>query len=199
MDRSAEVFGRIWRVNLWGDAETRSGPGSTLVQTTRIRAALPDLLRRLGVEVLLDAPCGDFNWLRAVDLGDVEYVGVDVVPEIVEANRRAFGDRARFVLADLTDAPPLPRADLVICRELLGHFPFADALAALRAFRASGSARILTTTFPGHPRNREGSLGGFRPLNLRLPPFSFPEPEETVAENYPGKALGLWRLADLPL
>src|SRR4051812_27850000 len=62
------VFSDIYRNNSWGDAESVSGRGSTLARTEVIRRSLPGLLESVGARSLLDAPCGDFNWMRHVEL-----------------------------------------------------------------------------------------------------------------------------------
>src|SRR5688500_1614611 len=79
----APDFSEIYRDNLWGDPESVSGRGSTLARTVNIRKALPELLRSINARSLLDAPCGDFNWMRLVDLGEIRYTGVDVVSELI--------------------------------------------------------------------------------------------------------------------
>jgi hypothetical protein len=61
-----EVFTHHYQQNEWGDQESISGPGSTLEYTANLRAKLPELCERLGVRPLLDAPCGDFNWVREI-------------------------------------------------------------------------------------------------------------------------------------
>ena len=67
--RDAEVvFSKIYERNLWDDPESASGRGSTLRRTTVIRRVLPALLSEVGAESLLDAPCGDFNWMRYTEL-----------------------------------------------------------------------------------------------------------------------------------
>src|SRR5688572_2432756 len=97
------VFSDIYRNNLWGDPESVSGRGSTLERTEAIRSALPAVLTSVGAQSLLDASCGDFNWMRYVDLGAVEYTGVDVVPELITRNRHTYSARGRtFVVADVT-------------------------------------------------------------------------------------------------
>jgi hypothetical protein len=74
--RDAEVvFSEIYERNLWNDPESVSGRGSTLRRTTIIRRELPALLIDVGAKSLLDAPCGDFNWMRLTELGPVTYVG----------------------------------------------------------------------------------------------------------------------------
>jgi len=132
------------------------------------------------------------------------YVGVDIVPELIDRNRRQYpGDK--FLLADIV-SDDLPRADLVLCRDALVHYSFGKALEMLRNFRRSGAEWLLTTTFPGRDINHDAAMGGWRTLNLELPPFNFPPPDQLIVERcsernglYRDKSLGLWRFADLVL
>ncbi|HEX7085219.1 MAG TPA: class I SAM-dependent methyltransferase [Vicinamibacterales bacterium] len=198
-----ERFDLIFRTNLWS-ASTRSGLGSELAATAALRAALPPLIEALGARTMLDVPCGDFNWLSTVAL-DVDYTGADIVPALVEENtRRHGGPRRRFIAADLT-ADPLPAADLVLCRDCLVHLSFANIRRALDNLRRSGSRYLLTTTFLEHEVNTDIEDGDWRVLNLQRAPFNLPEPEMTLLEGcsegdgaFADKALGLWRIADLP-
>jgi SAM-dependent methyltransferase len=164
---------------------------------------LPRLLRRLGARSLLDAGCGDFHWMAHVELDGVEYIGVDVVPELIEENRRRHGRPGRsFIEADLI-SDPLPRADAILCRDTLIHLPDALLLAAVANIARSGASYLLASTFVGRGNGPDIVLGDWRPTDLQAPPFSLPEPlelvddrrlEPPVAED---KRLGVWRLADL--
>src|SRR5580765_5333146 len=73
------IFSGIYLNNSWSNPESVSGRGSTLAHTEMIRKTLPDLLAHLHARSLLDAPCGDFNWMQYVDLGGIQYTGADVV------------------------------------------------------------------------------------------------------------------------
>ena len=198
------IFTRIYRRNAWGSAESVSGTGSTRARGADFSAALVEVLARLETRVLLDAPCGDCNWIGLVADAVPAYVGVDVVPELVARCREHMaGDGRTFVCADLT-RDPLPPADVVLCRDCLVHFSFADARAALLNFRRSGAKWLLTTTFVDVRKNLDIRTGGWRMLNLQAPPFSFPEPEALIDERHPDpagryKRLGLWRMDALPL
>ena len=200
-----DIFQAIYQGNLWGNAESRSGPGST---EARAADFLPDLLELLGnlhTRVLVDAPCGDFNW--AAPLADAvdRYIGVDVVGEIVARNQRiASSPTAIFLRADLTK-DPLPLGDVILCRDCLVHFAFADIWRALRNFQESGPRYLLATTFVERDENSDIATGGWRPLNLERPPFSFPSPIAVVDERCfhsdgagRDKRLALWELASLP-
>src|SRR5512139_415824 len=145
----AARFERIVKTNLWGAPTSVSGLGSEDRATAAIREALPPLLQRLGARSLCDAPCGDAGWIGACQL-DVDYIGIDIVPSLVEVNNRRVGRgelAGRFLTADITrDA--LPRADLVLCRDCLVHLSFANIDRAIARFHASGAQWLLTTTFP---------------------------------------------------
>jgi len=193
-------FTRLYETNLWDGAESRSGVGSSLAATERIRRELPPLLHRLGVRRLLDVPCGDFHWMRHVELGDVEYVGGDIVAELVAENERRWGAPGRrFVQVDLT-AGPLPPADAVLSRDCLVHLSYDHVRRALATVKASGARWLITTTFLDLAANRDVADGDWRPLNLQRPPFSLPAPAAVIVEGcteedgaYADKALGVWR------
>lgn len=201
-----ETFTEVYRRNVWRGGESRSGKGSGLAHTETLRRVIPPLLEELGVATLLDASCGEFFWMKEVELGAVRYIGTDIVKDMIAENERRYGGPTRrFLCLDITrDA--LPRADLILCRDSLVHLNYGRALAAVANFKRSGAVHLLATTFPGRRENRDFDAAlGWRPLNLQLPPFSFPPPLKLINEGYtgddcqfPDKSLGLWRLRDLP-
>lgn len=202
----AARFARILETNLWGAPTSVSGLGSEDLATAAIREALPALLQKLGARSLLDAPCGDAGWIATCKL-DVDYIGADIVPSLIETNRRraANGEVAgRFVLADIT-SDPLPRADLILCRDCLVHLSFRNIGRAVTRFHDSGARHLLVTTFPGWETNDDCEDGDWRALNFERAPFNWPAPLELINERcdeggggWSDKSLGLWRLADLP-
>jgi SAM-dependent methyltransferase len=214
-DHPADVFSRIFHGNAWSDGESRSGGGSSLAATEPIRTALPGLLRRLGVRSVVDAACGDLCWMATLLPVIEDYTGVEIVPELVERNRRRYGSsRVRFVHRDISIEPCLPErldavpcppaADLVICRDCLVHLPTPLAMRALRNIATTGAGYLLTTTFPRTSVNRDVLTGAWRPLNLERTPFQLGPPLASIAE-YPAgsddpfadKALALWALDDV--
>ena len=192
------VFSRIYEKNLWADPESRSGRGSTLARTNAIRAALPALLCELGAASLLDAACGDFNWMSRIDLGGVKYIGVDVVPALIAANRDRYGRDGRgFVVADIT-RDPLPEVDVILCRDSLIHLSFESVHAAVSNFKRSGSRLLLATTHEAVRKNIDIQNGSWRSINLRLPPFNVPPPARLLVEDEEAnKCLGAWTLESL--
>jgi len=195
-------FERIHATNLWGAATSVSGLGSELSAVTALAAGLSPLLRKLGARSLLDAPCGDALWIHRIGL-DLDYVGVDIVPAIVDGLQRrvAAGElKGRYLLADLT-RDPLPRADAALCRDCLVHLSFARIRHAVDNLRRSGASWLITTTFSALQANHDCEDGDWRALNLCLPPFGWPPPVALLDERcdeagggYRDKSLGVWRM-----
>jgi hypothetical protein len=199
------VFDTIAAENRWQDPESLSGGGSNLQQTEVIRREIPALLARIGAKSILDAPCGDFHWMRLVDLGDVHYTGADVVAPLVERCRTTYGsDKRAFEVRNIiTDG--LPKADVILSRDCLVHLSYKHIREALRNFRDSGSTWLLTTTYTSRTTNWDIVTGDWRPLNFQIAPFHFPPPVEAIVEgsteyggDYADKTLALWRIDSLP-
>jgi hypothetical protein len=193
-----KAFSEIYRTNTWQHHESVSGRGSTLERTTIIRTQLPWLLQELQAERLLDAACGDFNWMQHTDLGATAYVGVDVVPELVRRNSSLYETpRRSFKVMDIT-TDSLPAVDVILCRDCLIHLSFKRILETIHNFKRSSATYLLCTTHTGVLKNTDCPDAGWRSLNLQLPPFNFPPPlKQIVEDEESGKSLGVWRLEDL--
>lgn len=199
-----QVFTEIFKKNKWQGHDSVSGRGSDVDQTGAVILALPGLFREYGINRVLDIPCGDFHWMRNVDLGGIDYIGADIVRDLIEENNSRFQhDNVHFLHLNLID-DALPNSDLVLCRDCLVHLSFSDIFKALNNICESGAKYLLTTTFVDREHNPDIKTGRWRELNLELPPFSFPEPvaliDEECRENgglYRDKSLGLWRVDDI--
>lgn len=197
------AFSTIHKTNEWGASNSRSGPGSTWSATRRLRHHLRRILAELNVRTLLDAPCGDANWMSEVAQHLDLYVGIDIVPELIASNLTRHAERnMAFKLADLAK-DPLPKVDAIFCRDCLVHLPLEMALEVVRRFVFSGSKYLICTTFTATGENVDTTRPGpWRQLNLQLSPFFFPPPlrlinERTSAEPFGDKSMGVWRIDDL--
>lgn len=191
-----DVFSNIYATRFWQQGESVSGKGSDVDATRAIAEALPGVLKRHGIRSMLDLPCGDF-WMRRVDLGDVDYIGADIVPELIADNIEKHP--ADFRVLDIC-VDPLPKVDLIFCRDCLVHLSNADVLRALANVRASGAKWLMATTFPTR-ENTDIRTGCWRPINMGAAPFNLPAAVEIVDEQcdsdggaYSDKSMGLWQL-----
>jgi SAM-dependent methyltransferase len=188
----------------WGDKESVSGTGSKLEQTRKLTEILPGLFLQYNIQSVLDIPCGDFNWMRHVDVSCVRYSGADIVKPLIEKNRQIVASpNIDFFVADIIESR-LPSVDLILCRDCFVHFSHKHIFKAIANIKTSNSGFLLTTTFPSHA-NFDIVTGSWRPINLEKKPFSFPHPLEIINEEYHSnnsgiadKSLALWRISDLP-
>ena len=70
-----------------------SGPGSDVNQTSLITKELFALFKDLNIRTMLDIPCGDFNWMKDVDLNSIDYTGADIVEELIDEDRERLCKR----------------------------------------------------------------------------------------------------------
>lgn len=200
-----QIFSDYARRNKWGDKDSLSGKGSNLQATVNLRKLLPSLLHELGATSMLDLPCGDFFWMAHVDLTGIDYLGGDIVPDLIEANRRAHArPGVTFQVVDLIRGP-VPKADVIFVRDCLVHLSHDHVRTALGNIARSGATWLLTTTYPDAPSNEDIVTGEWRAIDLTKPPFALPRPERLIPEGQAhlkgqraDKMLGLWRIADLP-
>jgi len=198
------TFTKIYKNNEWGGTDSVSGTGSDVHQTRIIASELPALFKDLTISTLLDIPCGDFHWMKSVDLHNADYTGADVVKDLIQKNSAKYAkDGIRFLYLNLIK-DKLPKVDLIFCRDCLVHFSFVDIFLALDNLCKSQSEYFLTTTFTDRKENTDIVTGQWRVINLELAPFMLPKPLKIINEGctelngaYADKALGLWRIADI--
>jgi SAM-dependent methyltransferase len=197
-----QVFEHIYDRGIWlnnnDKRDSLSGAGSELDNTVELRASLPIVLAQLSAESVVDVGCGDFNWMKHVDLR-AKYIGVDVVQSVIDANTKLYGSAEREFRCLDAVVQPLPTADVALCREVLFHLSFADARKLLANVKTSGAKYLITTTDTATGFNSDIRTGDFRPLNLRKRPFRFPDPDIWITDEavLTGRGLGVWRTADI--
>lgn len=197
-----QIFTKIYYENLWKNGQTVSGPGSTLVETETLRSVLPEIVKKYDIKSILDLPCGDFFWMRLIDW-DIDYIGADIVWDLIKSNQFYYGSYKKkvFLLADIIDGV-IPTAHLLFCRDCMGHFSQSDVQKAIANIKKSQCTYLMATTFPEVRGDWDTYTGNWRPINLQNSPYNFPDPLELVDEkvftNYGMKAMGLWKIKDLP-
>ena len=195
----AAFFQTVYDQNLWNSKESVSGIGSDLGVARGLIDGLPALFKRLEIRSLLDVPCGDFNWMKAVPFGGIDYIGGDLIRSLVERNTERFGSpKRRFEVIDVVQ-DRLPEADMIFVRDCFIHMDNGLVLRALHNICRSSFRYVCLThdmnqeRFPGRNVELERTVHGvnfeFRPNNFELEPFSFPPPVDVVLE---GDAWAPW-------
>ena len=200
-----EIFGQIHDHNGWEGDASLSGQGSDLEQTAALRLTLPDIIKQLEVPSLLDVPCGDHFWMNLVPLDGIRYTGGDLVEGLVCFCKEKYANEHKeFRKIDLIK-DPLGAHDMIFVRDCLVHLSFEHIQQAIQNIKKSGSIYLMATTFPDKKKNIDIHDGGWRYLNLQLPPFDFPEPllivneKCTEGKKFSDKSMGVWKIEDLSL
>ncbi|TWT67713.1 hypothetical protein Pla123a_42690 [Posidoniimonas polymericola] len=187
MGQTAEqAFSMIYSSHAWG-SESRSGPGSVPKATAEYHAWLAEFAESRSVGSVVDVGCGDWTATQNLGWDNVDYTGVDVVPDLVDDLNTRFGnERRRFVCLD-ANRDELPAADLLVIKDVLQHWPL-DCVHRFRgqldrfkhAVITNDRARTVTTYALGTPvwrrqitANGDIAMGGYRTLQLNAAPFEW--------------------------
>lgn len=197
-----DVFKKYHELNSWGDSESRSGSGSNYNQTEHIREHIVLLIKKYNIQAVFDAPCGDFNWFKHIVHCVPKYIGADIVPNLIENNKRMYNNT--FLTFDITSDEIPNGIEMIFCRDCFVHFSLDYIIKALRNIKKSNAKYLLMTTFINRDF-RDIVVGDWRPISFFNKPFNFPKPltiiNENCTEEYPlyvDKSLALWLVADLP-
>jgi hypothetical protein len=202
-----EKFREYYQTNFWGGDESLSGRGSDSVQTATLLYELNKLVQTYNFSSILDIPCGDFNWMKNFDYNEIKYIGADIVSDLIIKNQCTYNinPNITFEVLDLTTGP-LPKVDIILCRDCLVHFSYKNIFLAISNIKRSNSEYLLVTSFLNRKKNYNIANGDWRPLNLEEKPFFFPKPQYVIMENcsedggkYVDKSLCLWKIKDLPI
>ena len=202
-----EVFRQTYFNNSFKGKDSKSGRGSDMDIVSPLIPKLANLIDKYNIKTLIDAPCGDCNWIKEVlPSTKVEnYIGIDIVPDLIDSNIENFGGTGLlFAVKDLVEEIP-PTGDLLLCRDCLVHLSFESAIKALKNIVAANPSYVLLTTFTKDRTNISFSDGtNWYPMRLTAAPFNFPEPLAIINEgctegdgSFQDKSLGLWRTEEI--
>jgi 2-polyprenyl-3-methyl-5-hydroxy-6-metoxy-1,4-benzoquinol methylase len=166
---NAEVFSKIYKEDLWHGG---SGAGSKLENVKEYVDILQKYIDKPEVKTVLDLGCGDWQFSKFLDLSSVSYLGVDVVESVIESNSTSHSaSNIKFISRDITTYE-VPKADLIICKDVLQHLCNKDVVTILVKIITSSKFSLITNDFkPENTENKDINNGDYRCLDLTLSPF----------------------------
>jgi len=201
-DKLEDRFSHIYKTAHWtigNQGIPLSGTGSSLEATETLRAELPKMLEIIQAKSILDVGCGDFTWMKTLNLTEIEYIGIDIVEDVIADNIAKFsGPNVRFDHLNAVE-DELPQADVILIREVLFHLSNADIWSVLNNIVKSNPRWILLTSDRLSDFNADIVSGDWRLVNFRKAPFFFPEPSYFIDESIvrPGRHLAVWATEDI--
>tara|TARA_B100000809_G_scaffold10925_1_gene10286 strand:+ start:4404 stop:5108 length:705 start_codon:yes stop_codon:yes gene_type:complete len=189
-------FSKIYEDGVWyANKESASGSGSTLEVTKQVRTFLPELVEKYKVETLVDVGCGDYNWMKEVQLG-CKYIGTDIVKSVVEENIEKYQSNEITFLHSNAIEEKIPEGEIVLCRDVLFHLSFEDGKKLIENIKQSKAKYLVTTSHKEMSANEDIYTGNFRKICLEIEPYNFPNPIAELYESdaFPDRFLGVWDL-----
>lgn len=125
-----EVFAEIYRSGAWGshhDARFFSGDGSIREDMAGPYCDhVEAFIRANDIRTIVDLGCGDFIVGSRLLNPQRHYTAIDIVPDLIEENRRRYvGLPVTFLCRDII-SDELPDADLCLVRQVLQHLSNAE-------------------------------------------------------------------------
>lgn len=184
---SLSVFDEIYREGFWGNG---SGGGSSLEASKQYVQFLKKFLKRYQIKRIVDVGCGDWQFMRYVDLTGIDYTGVDAAKTVITANERAFGSaNIRFAHFE-GNYSVVPPADLLLCKDVLQHLDTESVCSLAKSLIPRFRYSLVTNDVPKrsllgkmidklkyknllevYGLNKEIDNGDYRLLDLRMPPY----------------------------
>lgn len=125
-----QIFSEIYREEKWGsssddsaDTPFYSGPGTTSPNVKLYIDYLVNFIDKNAVKQITDLGCGDFRIMKQVTSlrPEVKFTGIDVVPELIEHNKKQYtGKNIDFICLNAIESP-LPKGELITIRQVLQH------------------------------------------------------------------------------
>jgi hypothetical protein len=169
-------FAEIYEKNLWCSSETLGGEGSEIAYTQPLRSWLVSNIPKLNVKNFVDAPCGDYNWMKLViPKVDINYIGIDIVDSVINKNKSEYGSsKVDFRIGNICE-DLLPACDIIMVRDCLFHLSFEDINKFLVNVRRTDYKYLLTSTHIVEQdfNNSDIITGDFRFIDLFSDPFNF--------------------------
>jgi len=182
-----ERFEIIYSSNFWSSKESISGIGSEHKNTINIKKGITDVINYYEIKSILDAPCGDFNWIQDILNEDLQYIGGDIVENLIIKNSAKYSNKnIKFIELDIT-SNSLPNTDLMICRDCLIHLSFKKINLFFQNFKKSNIKFLLLTSYKlkdDHKKiiNLDIPDGEFREIDMSEPPFLLPLPIKKILD-----------------
>lgn len=198
------VFSEIYKNKSWsGAVEAKnvdsfcSGAGSSLEEV--VDSYIFDIKNFLTnndikTEICVDMGCGDFRVGRRLREICGKYIGVDVVPELIQYNNKNYSDRNTIFLCLDIISDDLPKGDICIVRQVFQHLSNAQIKKALNNLSHFKHV-IITEHLPNDSEVVRKNIDKVQGLDIRYDrgsgvfldsgPFNIPTDKQTVVSKIP--------------
>jgi ubiquinone/menaquinone biosynthesis C-methylase UbiE len=144
--------------------------------TENVRKTLIEFINTNSIQNMLDTSCGDWAWMKLIQNQLCNYTGIDIVKEIIFENNKKFSDnKTNFIHSDFLtfiQNQPSNSFDLIFCRHTLEHLPTEHNINFINECKRVCKYLFITGYNDNNKNNTEVPSTIYRPINLKLPPYS---------------------------
>ena len=186
------VFNSIYKSNHWNKSQkfdlnqSYSGPGSAAnsIQTNNLISELAKFFKENNIKNILDAPCGDCAWISKIFDTNINYVGIDIVEDLMNKNKLTFKSNlnVNFYCKDLTEYNDFNNFDFILMRDFFIHLPIPLIKKILINLKNSNCRYFAFNNYENVDANKEISTGQHRKINLLKEPFNLGIPFYKIQE-----------------
>jgi len=189
------IFENIYENKKWGINFANmgsSGPGSHISQVKEYMLILQEFLDNNNVKSVIDIGCGDFQFMRHMNLKNVQYTGIDCVEKLIIFNKKHFEkENITFLHRELSEHE-FDFAELYLIKDVLQHLSndiICDFLDYIVIQKLAKYIIITNCSNQDFDNQDVESIGQTRPLNAKLFPLKKYNP--VVLKEYNGKQVSL--------
>ena len=199
-----DAFADVYRNKAWGEAEGEefcSGFGSDDDFGKPYAEWVTRFAAQRNIRKIVDLGCGDFRVGRRICAAyQGEYIGVDVVPDVVEYNQYRFGSKTvAFHCANIIE-DELPAGDICLIRQVFQHLSNPQIKVVLDRCRMYAYLLVTEDVYVGprmrpnvdKPHGADNRFYDRSGVYLDLPPYSLPTKTVLEMPTAGGSVLRTW-------
>lgn len=164
-------FETIYENKLWGDGESLSGTGSYYNYNEKYIKFLEEFFINKNIKSVVEIGCGDWNFSKHINFGDIKYDGYDIVKSVIDSNNNNYKtDKINFHYYKDNNFI-FPKADLLICKDVLQHLSFntmSNIINQLSKYKYC----LITNDFDSDTINTDIVDAEHRALDIRKEPLN---------------------------
>jgi len=178
-----QIFSKIYKDSSWNknSLNFNSGPGSHNKKLVAPYVKFVNLfLLDKKLKSIIDLGCGDFNVGKNIYKNVNKYYAFDIVPDLIKTNKKKFNDKKIIFECKNFIDETLPKADVVIIRQVLQHLDNKSIIKILDKIKpykyAIITEHIPTTIFTPNIDKNIGlttRLEFNSGINIEIDPFNF--------------------------
>lgn len=169
------IFDKIYKTAYWGQGSINggsSGHGSSPEMNKEYINYLNNFIKKNNIRSIVDIGCGDWQIMNHINLLNIDYSGFDVAEEVINRNNNLYKtSTTNFYKTELGEYYNYPKADLLICKDVLQHLDYQNINNILTQLDKYEHV-IIINDFSENTVNQNIPNGGWRELDITKEPFN---------------------------